>query len=416
MASDKYFLFRTGDITKFSEVFTDTGENLSVLSISTDRVAYITAKQGSVVVVFNNAGLYDTFQGTNREALIKTRMEVECNVGEEYQLVKKITQFITSPTMNKRVLEFDAVASSSTFNESAPETLRPLLPKFPVVMSTQAISDDPAATDLTQTTTTTIADITFPAPSLMPIVDYNETTLPAHGSAVGAANNWNNSGSGGSTYHITNDTGTPAVNEKSGTSVNAVDIAPGDNLIMANALEIDGAYTIYMVIGTVGYGSFGHSILDNGATHIGFAAAAGDENTNSEFWVRHDTAGGRRPAYMQLNNTNGGTAAYKFPDPALENSDVNTVGFEGQQTYVFVLRRDKDLNLYLHNHTGNIVGYVEALTGQGDFATDGTLKVDDIGTGFRGFLPRIGIISTDIGISNASKLAQDLFDKYKKVF
>jgi hypothetical protein len=135
----------------------------------------------------------------------------------------------------------------------------------------------------------------------MPIVDYNETTLPAHGSAVGAANNWNNSGSGGSTYHITNDTGTPAVNEKSGTSVNAVDIAPGDNLIMANALEIDGAYTIYMVIGTVGYGSFGHSILDNGATHIGFAAAAGDENTNSEFWVRHDTAGGRRPAYMQMS-------------------------------------------------------------------------------------------------------------------
>jgi hypothetical protein len=59
---------------------------------------------------------------------------------------------------------------------------------------------------------------------------------------------------------------------------------------------------------------------------------------------------------------------------------------------------------------------VEALTGQGDFATDGTLKVDEIGTGFRGFLPRIGIISTDIGISNASKLAQDLFDKYKKVF
>jgi len=416
MASNKYFLFRSEEVTEFSDVFTNNGANLSVLSVSTDNVAYLSAKKGAVVIVFNNAGLYDAFQGDEREALIKTRMEISCEEGEEYTLIKKITQFITTDSPTRRVLEFDSVRGYSAFDESKSGAVSPILPKQPVIMSTQVISNDPASVDLTQTTTTTIADITFPAPSLMPIVDYNETALPAHGSAVGAANNWNNSGSGGSTYHITNDTGTPAVNRDNGTSVDAVDIAAGDNLIMANALEIEGEYTIYMVIGAIGYASFGHSILDNGHTHIGFATGAGEENLNSEFWIRHDTASTVRPAYMQLNNTNGGTKAYKFPDPKLDDSNVNTTGFEGQTTYVFVLRRDKDLNLYLHNHTGNVVGYVPRLTGSGDFATDGTLKVDEIGTGFRGFLPRLGIISSDIGGNFASKLAQDLFEKYKKAY
>lgn len=416
MASNKYFLFRSEEVTEFSDVFTNNGANLSVLSVSTDNVAYLSAKKGAVVIVFNNAGLYDAFQGDEREALIKTRIEISCEEGEEYTLIKKITQFITTDSPTRRVLEFDSVRGYSAFDESKSGAVSPILPKQPVIMSTQVISNDPASVDLTQTTTTTIADITFPAPSLMPIVDYNETALPAHGSAVGAANNWNNSGSGGSTYHITNDTGTPAVNRDNGTSVDAVDIAAGDNLIMANALEIEGEYTIYMVIGAIGYASFGHSILDNGHTHIGFATGAGEENLNSEFWIRHDTASTVRPAYMQLNNTNGGTKAYKFPDPKLDDSNVNTTGFEGQTTYVFVLRRDKDLNLYLHNHTGNVVGYVPRLTGSGDFATDGTLKVDEIGTGFRGFLPRLGIISSDIGGNFASKLAQDLFEKYKKAY
>ena len=415
----KFFLFKKEDVNEFSVGFTNTGDNLSVLAVPADSVAHMTATPGFVHFTFNNAGLYDHFQGTAREGFSKTRVSVACNEGDEYELIREVIAFIATTDNKRTTMVFDAVTGQSTFKSAsihADGAVTPFLPKQPTIMSTQAISNDPASIDLTQTTTTTIADITFPAPSLMPIVDYNETALPAHGSAVGAANNWNNAGSGGSTYHITNDTGTPAVDRDNGTSVNAVNIAAADNLIMANALEIEGAYTIYMVLGLIGYGSFGHSILDNGHTHIGFAAGAGEENLNSEFWIRHDTASTVRPAYMQLNNTDGGTVAYKFPDPSLDDPDVNTTGFEGQTTYVFVLRRDKDLNLYLHNHTGDVVGYVPRLTGSGDFATDGTLKVDEIGTGFRGFLPRLGIISSDIGVDFASQLAQDLLEKYKKVY
>ena len=423
MASNKYFLFRTSEVTEYSDVFSDEGDNLSLLSISTDHVSYITAKKGVVVFVFNNASLYENFQGAAREALTKTRMEVSCEVGEEFKLVKKITEYITNPSPTRRVLEFDAVNSSSSFRESKPSVIKPLLPKQPVIMSTQAVSNDPASIDLTQTTTTTIAGITYPSPSFMPIIDYNETELPSDGTAINASNNWDNSGSGGATYNITSSTTEtigsttfPIVDRTNGTSVNAAaDISAGSKLTMANALEIDGAYTIYMVVGTLGYASFGHSILDNGHTHIGFAANAGAENTSSEFWVRHNTSSLVRPAYMTLNATLDNTVAYQYPDPSLDGPDANTAGFEGQHTYVFVLRRDKDFNLYLHNHTGDIVGYAGSLTGSGDFATDGTLKIDDIGTGFRGFLPRIGVIGSDIGGSSASKLAKDLFKKYRLV-
>jgi hypothetical protein len=418
MAREKYFLFHREPVTDFSSTESNTGDGLSVIAIPAERLGNITARKARVVFTFSDAGIYQTYGGSGNEGMPNVRIEVACEAGQEVELIEQILTFASKDT-GRSIMKFDAVNQISSFPLAKVESLEDITPKVPkqaIILSTGAVSNDPAATDITQTTTTAIAGITFPAPSLMPIIDYNETTLPAHGQAVGAANNWNNSGSGGSTYHITNDTGTPAVNRDNGTSVNAVDFAAADNLIMANALELNGAYTIYMVIGTIGYGSFGHSILDNGATHIGFAAGAGEENTNSEFWVRHDTAVARRPAYMQLDNNEGGTVSYTYPDIALEAPDVNTVGFEGQTTYVFVLRRDKDFNLYLHNHTGSVVGYLDALIGPVDFATDGSLKIDDIGTGFRGFLPRIGVITDDIGSDSAAQLAKDLFVKYRKVY
>tara|TARA_R100001440_G_scaffold16880_1_gene28584 strand:+ start:27253 stop:28533 length:1281 start_codon:yes stop_codon:yes gene_type:complete len=423
MASDKYFLFRTGDITEFSEVFTDTGENLSLLSISTDQVAYITGKQGSVVVVFNNAGLYDSFQGTSREALTKTRMEISCDIGEEFKLVRRITDFITNPSPVRRVLEFDAVTSSSSFKESKPSTLKPLLPKFPVVMATQEISDDPASIDLTQTTTTTIADITFPAPSLMPIIDYNETGLAGLGvgDQVGATNTWANAGTGGTTFDITNDTGIPDVQRDNGImggSDLAVQFTSSETLHLANTLEIKDSYTAYMVVGTTGpYGAFGGSIFAHSTdgTYIGFGSSVVFSSPNTdEFHVSHAVGTLYRRAFVNTNNTEFDTQQYKIPDPLLDNDDVNTSTFEGQQTYVFVLRRDKENNLYLHNHLGSIVGFIPKNLEVGNFRTNGPLTINRIGgDAFRHNIARVGVIPSDIGGAAAKKLAIDLHEKYQ---
>ena len=417
MASDKYFVFRSGEVNEFSEVFSNTGDNLSVLSISADHVAYITAKKGSVVLVFNNAGLYETFQGETREALPKTRMEVACTEGEEYQLVKKITAFITTPATNRRVMEFDAVSASSSFSEAAPTVVKPLLPKQPVVMSTQAISNDPASIDLTQTTTTTLDEITFTSPTLMPIVDYNPAGLAAIAVAaeVGQTHSWDNAGTGGSTYDIDDNTNAPVVSQlrTNGLREKAVDIeASPENLILANELVVEDDYTMYFVIGATGFGSFGASLVDDGSNvHIGFASADGLENTNSEFWVKHNVSGGYEPAYMDVLSSDYDTPSYRFPDPKLEEG-VNNPPVLAQTCYVFMLRRDKAMNLYLHNHTGAIVGYVEAKTDSKDFATNGDLEVLNVGTGFRGNLARFGVIPSDIGTAEAARLCQDMFDRY----
>lgn len=417
MASNKYFLFRSGEVTDFSEVFTNNGDNLSVLSISTDQVSYISARRGAVVIVFNNAGLYDQFQGTSREGLLKTRMEISCDEGSEYTLIKKITQFITTDSPTRRVLEFDSVRSVSSFDEAKNAVVSPLLPKQPVVMSTQVISNDPSSIDLTQTTTTTIAGIAFTSPTLMPIIDYNEDSLTSNvGQPVGSSHNWNNAGTGGSTYHITNDTGTPThVRSGIGSTfselrTDAVSIAAGEDLILDSEITIQDDYTMYMVVSIHGYGSLGSAIIDDGHVHIGFADQSGNENVNSQFWIRHSTASTRRPAYMQLDNNDYNTASYTYPDPKLEAG--TSVSDVGQTCYVFTLRRDKDLNLHLHNHTGAIVGYVPALTGGGEFATDGDLVFDRICTGFRGNIARFGVISSDIGGAEAARISKDLFDKY----
>lgn len=415
MASDKYFVFRVSDVTPFSEVFSNDGRNLSVLSISADKVSYITAKTGSVIVAFDNAGLYDFTSLQNSEGVPKTRMEVECEPGEEYQLVKKITQFITSEATNKRLLEFDAIVGSSTFKESNPSNIKALIPSLPVIRQTQKLSRDPQANDRLGGNSTTVAGITFPVESLKPDIYYVAENLPIDGQVVGSSNNWSNRGllSG---YDITGNGGTtPTVNRTNGTNDDALDFDAADKVTLAN-YNTAKDYTMFMVISTLGYASFGHSIVSNGHTHIGFAAAAGEENTNSEFWVRHNTASTKRPAYMKLDSTDFDTVSYRYPDPRLDDDDVGLTGFQGQTCYVFVLRRDADMNLYLHNHEGDVVGYVPAKTGQGDFATDGELDITNLGEGFRGFLSAFGVISADIGTPASSDLARDLFQYYRKIY
>lgn len=421
MSSEKYFVFRSSPITEYSEVYSNDGNNLSVLSISTKQVAYITAKKGAVVIVFNNAGLYDTFQGTAREALSKTRIEIQCETGSEYDLIQSLTEFITNPSPARRVLRFDAVegVSSMKITElSKVSGVKATVPKQPTIMSTQAISNDPASIDLTQTTTTTLDDITFTSPTLMPIVDYNPAGLAAVavGGEVGQTHAWDNAGTGGNTYDIDNNTNAPVVSQlrTNGLREKAVDIeASPENLILANELVVEDDYTMYFVIGAVGFGSFGASLVDDGSNvHIGFASADGLENTNSEFWVKHNVSGGNRPAYMDVLSTDYDTTSYRFPDPKLEDG-ISNPPVLAQTCYVFMLRRDKAMNLYLHNHTGVIVGYAEAKTDSTDYATNGNLEVLNVGTGFRGNLARFGVIPSDIGAAEAARLCQDMFNRYR---
>ena len=111
----------------------------------------------------------------------------------------------------------------------------------------------------------------------------------------------------------------------------------------------------------------------------------------------------------------------------------NILGLE-ETLHVFVIRRDKNSNMYLHNRTGDLVGFIPSFTMADtldrktttfDFMTDGGLLIEQIGSAggivdassspnksFRGNLARFGVIENDIGANATANLAQDLFKLY----
>lgn len=424
MAGEKYFLFQREPVTEFSSTESDTGDGPSVIAVPATKLGNVTARAGRVVFTFTDAGIYQTYGGSINEGLPNVRIEVACESGNEVALIEQVLTF-TSKETGRSIMKFDAVNQVSSFGLAKVDSdadVQSKVPVRPIILSTGAVSDDPAATDVTQTTTTTIADITFPAPTLMPIIDYNETGLAALSinDQVGAANTWANAGTGGATYNITNDTGTADVQADNGIMSKtdfAVEFASADNLHLANALEVEGSYTAYMVVGTKGpylvfSGSiFAHSTL---GTYIGFGITIGTTDPKAnEFYVNHAIGSDYRRAFVNTNSTDFDTKQYEIPDRLLDSDDVNTASFEGQQTYVLVLRRDKENNLYLHNHLGETVGFIPKQEEVGNFRTSGPLAIDRIGGTFRHHIARLGIIPDDIGVANASKLAKDLFKKYQ---
>ena len=418
----KFFLFRREAVTPFSTAKSNTGDGLSVFGVPAENLSHMTAERGKVNFIFKDAGVYEHSNLTSREAIERTKVAVACEEGQEFEFMRNVMEFIGSDS-KKNVMVFDTVSGFSTISQakvSDKTEVSAVVPDLPVIMSTQAISNDPASSDLTQTTTTTIADITFPAPSLMPIIDYNEAGLAglSLNDQVGAANTWANAGTGGTTYNITNDTGTPDVQRNNGIMGSndlAVQFATSEDLHLANTLEVEGAYTAYAVVGTTGpYSVFAGSLFAHNSlgTNLGFSGAVGE--SPDEFYVNHAIGSSYPQAFVNTNNTADGTVSYRIPDPLLDRPDVNTSLFDGQQTYVFVLRRDKENNLYLHNHLGDVVGFIPKQEEVGSFRTSGILSVNRIGGGaFRHNIPRIGIITEDIGAVFAAKLARDLFEKYK---
>jgi len=189
--------------------------------------------------------------------------------------------------------------------------------------------------------------------------------------------------------------------------------ASPENIILANDLTGEDDYTMYFVIGSVGYASWGGSLVDDGVNvRIGFAEDDLGMLINSELWVQHDISSSGGVASMHTNDTEYDTTDYRFPDPKLTEGIATPDKGVGQTCYVFVLRRDKQYNLYLHNHMGEIVGYIPSHTPGLRYRTDGDLNVLNVGTGFRGYLGRFGVIPSDIGASEANRIARDMYEKY----
>ena len=432
---EKFFLFRKEEINEDSSRSSDTGVGLSVLAIPTKHVSFMTAAKGSVIITFNDAGLYDKIELFDSEAIEKTAVTVSCSVGEELGLLENVINFISNS--NQHVLKFDVVKNDSVFKKAVLSSSNDLSAKIrvnPTVYSTGAISQGTQETQFQGT----IAGIYFG--ENLPALDFNHEGLSGYGTGD-EITAWANAGTKGSTHSIVANVGDPSAQtgltaERGLSTVNAT-IAFDDYFVVPNAYTVSEDYTLYLAFtNSTELSGMGPIYGDDEGDTIGFCfkdpTINGDGGidkaaiANNTFNVRHDGRVGE-PAKTQTNNTNNGTQSYQFPEIYFDPD-------AGETLQVFVIRRDKNFNMYLHNRTGDLVGFIPSFTvidtidarsTTFDFMTDGDLLIEQIGSAggiadagsslnksFKGKLARFGVIENDIGANATANLAQDLFNLY----
>ena len=197
--------------------------------------------------------------------------------------------------------------------------------------------------------------------------------------------------------------------------------APQTNgfLSLASAYSTPEDYTLYFVLGRV---AAGYSSLKIYGNDDGSVFGIGDSKSDrSIIQIRHNEITGS-PATVKTDNTENGSSSYSFPTEITSQASP-----DGQSCYVFVIRRDKDFNIFVYNHKGDYVAFIPArvrdtfaVTASTPNRTDGELEITQLGSSgsdttnsFGGVLARFGVIPRDVGNEHASSIAAQLFNQYK---
>ena len=444
----KFFLFRRSDPVGPAKRFSEGGADIPILGIPADQMAFITAGSGEVNITFNGAGMYEENELFVGDSIEKTNITISCKEGEEVELIEKIMLFTSNPE-GRVIMKFDAVEKKAIFNNAVISSVSNISTKIksqPIERISQNISTGDPATRFRNI----IGEINFGSRDNRPFVDYNHQSMhPIDNTDIvaTAAAHWKNAGTGGAAFNITGGTGSDEVTTQTEATAAAVGLGKvcaqfGPNSFLdVPDVTVEDDYTIYFAIGDpgAGTGSFGVLFGDDDGETLGFSS----EGYNSLFTMRHDGLSGK-PFEVLTDTLESGSVAYSFPD----KSRTTEIGSR-QFCYTFVIRRDKDFNVYLHNHEGEIVAFVPAFTekstskvkstkkSKGKYEktttpttspvttgtsgrTDGNLLIQRLGTAgtnvtssFAGTLARFGVIKRDIGDSGASQLAKDLYSLYK---
>lgn len=409
----KFFLFRReADDIGSGATASNTGVGISTISIPADNLAYMTTKPKGLVITFNQSSAFESSFLNPGESIPKTTVEVGCAEGEESALMESILNFISSES-KKNVMRFDAVNKNSTFAQfvQEKESLSPFVPTLAV----DTVSGEISQGTESQKYQKSIAGINFQGN--LPVVDYNHEVISGF-SNTATITSWKNSGTGGGTYNVApGGSTTPSMvnaENQNNFSKDAV-LIQVDEYFDVPTLTVVNDYTIYAVIGTDGTsGGLGPLYGDADGETVGFSGKFFEDGavvkaalSNNTFNIRHD---GKL-----------GAIAKSFTLSSLIGDGVNRP--EGYNPCsVFIIRRDKDFNMILHDKTGEIISVIKASTrGRANDSrqTDGDLLFERLGTtnevtgvSFKGQLARFGIIENDIGSNAASTLAKDLFNLY----
>jgi|TARA_R100000482_G_scaffold119376_1_gene63946 hypothetical protein len=404
----KFFLFRREQLTLFSSNSSDDGSGLSVLAVPADKLSFMTAGIGKVQFNFDDASVYDYVTLPSSDVIDKTHIIVSCQEGKEVDLMLSVMNFISSDS-KKNILRFDAVDNEATLNEAKVdgfEDISAIVNATPINIVTQE----------TDTSSSVIAGVDFLASANLPFIDYNHNDLSSYSTGQHISS-WANdaSATGGSDYDMTDQGGSNTTATTAGATskvtTTSANIIAGNYFQLANEMVHNADYTMYCAFGFPGYTNMYEIFSSSDATGKGF--------TNGKFnlvSMIHDGLSGL-PATSRTDNTDNGTVSYKLPDPNLE---VNVR--KSQTLYSFVIRRDKDFNLFFYDYKGDVFAVIPASTGGNDstsYRTDGDLAIKNIGGVapgylFKGFLTRFGVIKRDVGHSTAHSIAKDLFKLYAR--
>jgi len=462
MSVRKYFLFRRFDPIGPVKRISENGKDIPIIGIPADKISFISAGKGEINITFNDAGVYEDSQMFVGDSIEKTNITIACIEGEEMSMMEKIMLFSSSDT-GKAIMKFDVLDGNSPLKEARLVNVSDMATKIKS-QPTERVSQKISTGDPASRFRNIIADINFGSRDNKPFLDYNHELLG--GSDESSITIWRNSGTGLSTYNLANlsnsDTGsdgttgthvtveTDTTAATTGLSKTCAQFAI-DSYLNIPDVRIENDYTIYFAIGdpSGGTGSFGVLFGDDAGETLGFSK----DGFNGVFTMRHEGLEGN-PFEMRTNTNESGSVRYEFPDTS-RSTDIGARQF----CYTFVIRRDKDFNIYLHNHEGEIVAFVPAFTERSTSKTitklksektpssvrivdkkydkekipfrskvttgtagrtDGNLLLQRLGTSgtnnetsFAGTLARFGVIKRDIGDGNASQLAQDLYELYK---
>jgi hypothetical protein len=434
--STKFFLFHKEEVGQSSVTESDTGVGISIFAVPASSISHISASYGYVRIVFNDAGLYDFIDNNDNEAIRKTIADVDCKYGEESKLIEDILNFINSSS--NTVMKFDFVNNNGGFRSTradgsvrvrirtSPDILSPKQTEFKAIGATSSIS--------------IIDGVSFAA-NQYPVVDYNPTGMQIYG-GTGAIEyqlkSWDNSSElGGTGYNLdssellgvmpfrTDHVGVTGSVGREYTGLNEKSLeffSDGISITSEKELILSSEYTIYYVFGIPATKNTSRITPESDPWEVTldrvgtvfynvFSKNSGFNSFRepSMFFVSDSncTSG---PAKSPTNDTKYGTIAYEIPD----KSEIS----QRQTCYVFVIRRDASYNLYMHNHRGEIVSFIPANTNPESFIgrTDGDMVIDGIGyygQGVKNYICRAGVIQRDIGSSEASRIAQELYNRYK---
>ena len=426
----KFFLFRREEINEASVHSSDTGEGLSVFAVPSDNVAHITAVKGFVNITFNGSGLYDNVSLLTGDKIEKTSVSIACAPNEEMKVIELILNFISAET-RESVMKFDVVDQASTFSRSKVESKNDITVSLKST-PTSILSGEETAEEQARLYNNVIGGIAFNKNK--PVIDYNHEAFSTTGTVTITSTGWKNSGSGGSTYDISSAVGViksfHSLNSSSEFSTSYVNFPSTGYFIIPNSFTVKKDYTIYVVCNTRELadtaltrkynGLFGDS---DGET-LGFSGSiksttnAKSRATRDTFTIRHSGVTGLPAESTTIEND--WTVPFPYPDLHPTDSDYNACD-------VFIIRRDKKFNLFLHNRNGDIVSFIPAKTRLNTLGssnatsglTDGNLLIEQIGahnqlaTGtFTGHIARFGVLDYDIGLNASTKLAKDLFNLY----